>query len=251
MKSLIPMAAFAALFGGAVGGVVVHVGASAPTDDVTLGGATVHELESAVARLRDDNARLVERVTFLENQPVIAAPARESATAAIESAQSDPELDALVAALRNPDTPLPENFRAEIQSVYADIRAKEQKERDEERAKRDQERLARRVDEIAKELKLNPYQSTQLLETLAKEDLRREEMRDAMRDSGGDFRAMREEFDKLRAETKAEMARYLDNQQLATYDEKYSNPWGGRRGGGGRGPGGDAGPGSPAGGNGN
>lgn len=258
MKSLMILSAAAALAGGALGGYVVSSTSSAQANDDASTSVAVSDLQKKCDDLRQQNEVLTSRIAALENRPVVDAPA----PAAVERSQAPsdiaPELRDLVASLRDPAAPLPDSLRAEITSVYSDIKAKEKKAQEDERKKRDQERLEQRLTDIAKDLNLNTYQTNELRKTLTALDAKRDEFREKMQ--SGEFEDMRATFDALRAETKTEMSRYLTNEQIAAYEDKYSfgrrggpggGGWGGNRGPGGGGPQGGTGtkpavPGTPA-----
>ncbi|MBK6940414.1 MAG: hypothetical protein IPH13_09470 [Planctomycetes bacterium] len=235
MKSLLLASSLAAVAGGAVGGFVVTGSAPATHEIAAAGPDDVVELKALADVLRT-NEDLRVRLDVLESRPFANTTPERVATADIDapSKQLEPELRELVSSLRDPDAPLPDTFRQEIASVIADVKAKEEKAREEERAKRDQERFEQRMTQITTELKLTPYQSNEMRKTLTAEEKKRDELRAKMFDGGGDFQSMRETFDKLRTDTKTELAKYLTNEQITTYDEKFGNTFGR----GGRGPGG-------------
>lgn len=250
MKSVLLVSVLTAVAGGAVGGFVATSSAPASSDAAIANPDEVAAMKKALADVARVNEDLRTRLDVLESRPVANdTPTRvETLEHAAPSKQLEPELRDLVTSLRDPDAPLPDTFRQEIASVIADVKAKEEKAREEERAKRDQERFEQRMAQITTELKLTPYQSNEMRKTLAAEEKKRDELRTKMFDGSGDFQAMRDTFDKLRAETKTELSKVLTTEQLATYDEKFSNPFGR----GGRGPGGFGGFGrGPGGGGGN
>lgn len=236
MKSLLLVSSLAAVAGGAVGGFVVTSSAPATNEMAAAGPDDVVALKKSLADVLRANEDLRVRLDVLESRPIANASPERVATAEIgaPSKQLEPELRDLVSSLRDPDAPLPDTFRQEIASVIADVKAKEEKAREEEREKRDQERFEQRMTQIVTELKLTPYQSNEMRKTLSAEELKRDELRTKMFDGTGDFQSMRDTFDKLRSDTKTELAKYLTTEQITTYDEKFGNAFGR----GGRGPGG-------------
>lgn len=196
--------------------------------------AELETLKATLARLEKDNKTLTDRMSMLEDRPVVETATRVDASKADVATAVPPELEQLVASLRDPQQKLPENFREEISQVIADVKAAEDKKREEERKQRDQERFDQRMEEIAKELKLNAFQSEQMKKILTDEQAKRDEMRSKMRDNTSgppDFEQMRTTWETLKTETTNELSKFLTNEQLTTYNEKYSNPFGGGRGG--------------------
>lgn len=249
MKAVLLISTLTAIAGGAVGSFVVT--SSSPAQDAlgAVAADDVASLKKSIADLVRVNEDLRARLDVLESRPLANdTPTRiETAEIGAPSKALEPELRELVSSLRDPDAPLPDNFRQEIASVIADVKAKEEKAREDERAKRDQERFEQRMAQITTELKLTPYQSNEMRKTLAAEEKKRDELRNKMFEGGGDFQSMRDTFDKLRTETKTELSKYLTNEQITTYDEKFGNNFGR----GGRGPGGFGGFGRGPGGGGN
>lgn len=254
MKSPILFSAIFGITGGAIGGLVATTsGAASHSADL---GATVEvaQLRDTVDELRSLNEVLKQRMDLLENRPVVSdTPARVNADETKAGTEDlAPELQDLVASLRSKDQRLPDTMVEEISQVIADIKAKEDAQRKEDQKKRDAERLEERLTEMAKELGLSPFQVNEMRKVLTDLEAKRDAMRDAMRDGpNGDWEKMRTAMEQLRTDTKTELSRFLNGDQLQKYDDEYANRGfggrgnrgpggGGNGGGGGRGPGGNA-----------
>lgn len=228
---MILVSALVGLVGGATSTFLINPGDVASHDFGS--SAELETLKATLARLEKDNKTLTDRISMLEDRPVVESTTRVDASKADASTAVPPEIEQLVASLRDPQQKLPENFREEITQVIADVKAAEDKKREEERKQRDQERFDQRLQEIAKELKLNAFQADQLKKVLTDEQAKRDEMRSKMRDNASppDFEQMRTTWETLKTETTNELSKFLTNEQLTTYNDKYSNPFGGGRGG--------------------
>jgi gas vesicle protein len=240
MKSNVLFSLLFGLSGGAVGGIVATMsGAPAGGDAGGDAVAEVATLRETVERLSARNDELVSRLDQLENRPVVSeSPTRVDADESKAGVADDlaPELRELVASLRSKERGLPEDMVAEIAQVVTDLEAKKEAERREEQKKRDAERLEERLAEMAKELELSPFQVNEMRKVLTSLEEKRDAMRDQMRDGPtGDWEKMRATFDQLRTETRTELSKFLNGDQLKKYEDNYGNRgFGGRGGFGGR-----------------
>lgn len=259
MKSHLLFSAIFGITGGAVGGLIATTSASndaSSTDSEAM--VEVAQLRETIENLQSRNEDLIHRLDLLENRPVVSDTSTRVDADESKAGLSDelaPELRDLVASLRSQDRGLPENMVSEIEQVISDIEAKKEAQRREDQKKREAERLEERLTEMAKELGLSPFQVTEMRKTLTSLEEKRDAMRDQMRDGpNGDWEKMRASFDQLRAETRTELSRFLNGDQLQKYEDNYANRgFGGRGGFGGRnnrGPGGGESAAAPAGGNG-
>ncbi|MAF67668.1 MAG: hypothetical protein CMJ84_18695 [Planctomycetes bacterium] len=240
------------LVAGAAGAMVATVFSGSEVPDaaepvVLDDGGT--DLELRLGALQRENEALSRRVLDLEEAPARLVSARGSAPLekTEEERGADARLRAVVAALADPDTPMPPEWRESVSRALGDIRAVEEAERAEERRLRNEDRMDQRMEELSTKLGLDTYQSGRMRLILTEESLARDEMRTAMRESG-DWASVRGAMTDLREETSASLAEVLTPQQLETYQEDQSAAWGrfgGNRGGGGRGGGAqsDSGPG--------
>ncbi len=245
MKAQILFSAIAALVAGSVGGYLAAGLGSTHESSVASNDPSVVDLRSELSTLKSINEDLLQRVKMLEQSPVVtASPQREEVAAKAPAADLTPELRQLAESLREPNK-VPDGLRQQVETVIADVKAKEEQKREEDRKKRDAERFEQRFTQIAKDLNLNAFQQTEMRKTLTDEQAKRDAMRDQMQNNNGnppDFASMKSQWDTLRTETKNDLARYLTNEQITKYEESYGNPFGGGgrggRGGGGGGPGG-------------
>lgn len=213
---------------GAVGAITATLvqPAPAPTGEHAAVGRSMTQsadLDALTAEL----AQLNRRLEVLET-----APPTSVRQAAVEAPLviDDQQLEQAVAAALSEQP----GGKAGVETLVADtldfIRAKEEAEAELAREQRRLDGIQRNVDRLAERLELYGDQPEQLFTVLNDESLRRDELRDLMREGQATFDDMRT----LRDETQTQLGQILTADQLAKYEEL--NDRGGR--GGGRGPGG-------------
>jgi hypothetical protein len=191
------------------------------------------DLERRFDSLQRENEALSRRVFDLEKAPQSSVAERSAAPLEMtdEERAADEQLRAVVAALTNPDTPMPQEWRDSVNLALMDIRADEDAERDEQRRIRAEDRMDERIVELSQKLGLNTYQSGQMRQILTEESLARDEMRSAIRESG-DWTSARDMWTGLREKTNESLSLVLTPQQVEAYQADQSTRWG-RFGGGG------------------
>ncbi|MDP6537931.1 MAG: hypothetical protein QF903_13945 [Planctomycetota bacterium] len=243
MKTQLLPTILVGLVAGAAGAMLSTAIGGSPASDTSEpvvlddGGA---DLERMIASLQEENEVLSRRVFDLEQAPPPAA-VRSAAPleATEEQRETDERLRAVVAALADPDAPMPPEWRESVGLALQDIRAAEEAERAEERRLRAEERMDQRMEELSIKLGLDTYQSGRMRVVLTEESLARDELRTVMRESG-DWASARSAMTELRDKTNASLAEVLTPQQLETYQADQSAAWGrfgsgrGGRGGGGQ-----------------
>ena len=224
---------------GAVGAVTATLLQSGPTSkaDPTAPIERTVENNKTITTLAEEIKRLGRRLDMLESAPPASA---RQAVGEMPISISEEALEGSVAAAmaRQP------GGTAGVQTLVADtleqIRAQEELDREAEREQRRLDGIQRRVDRLVEDLELYADQPTQVFEILNTESVKRDELRDAMRDGSATF----EDMTALRDEIQTSLGQVLNSTQLEKYNA--SN----RFGGGGRGGGGFGGGGFGGGGNG-
>lgn len=195
----------------------------------------------SVAALEQHIEQLTQRIELLES-----APSANIRQAALEIPPSfDPELvqEALAKVLSEQH-----GGQSGLQNLVLDTldmrEAQEEAERELEREQRRQDGIQRYVDRLAEDLELYGDQPQQLYAILDQESLRRDELRDLMRDGQATF----DDMTQLRDDTRVALEGVLTQTQLEKYEE--TNRFRGFGGGGNRagGFGGRGGGGQPGGG---
>ncbi|MED6335645.1 MAG: hypothetical protein VYE81_09610 [Planctomycetota bacterium] len=191
------------------------------------------DLERRFDSLQRENEALSRRLLDLEQAPPRLAAERSAAPLEMtdEERAADEQLRAVVAALTNPDAPMPKEWRDSVNLALKDIRAEEDADRDEQRRIRAEDRMEERMVELSQKLGLDTYQSGQMRQILTEESLARDEMRTAIRESG-DWASARDQWTGLREKTNESLSRVLTPQQVEAYQADQSTRWG-RFGGGG------------------
>jgi len=201
----------------------VYIGSDSPaipeadSQDMSRVNARLDELQTEIARLREE---------MLRRDTAVAAPMAEAPVepSALEAAEAVP-----VAAMRD------EDLKAKVLEVVAE---KDKAER-EARRKRETERAAERetamMDRLTEELRLTGYQQ----EELKKIWLARREafstLRERMMSGDGGREGIRDEFRKIREESDLKLKEILDAQQYETWSTLNTGRGGGFGGFGGRG----------------
>lgn len=183
-------------------------------------------LETKLDDLLEQNRNLLERVEFLEARPAVVA---ETPREAVEP-ETDPETEALekdirtlVAAMRNPQAPLPPNLRNGVTEALKEIRAEEDRERDERRTAARVERMEGYLTRMSDELGLAPYQTDELRTLFTDMDTKRNELIQTARDAR-DFNGVREAMRDMRTESEEGLARILTPAQKQQYEEADLGP---------------------------
>lgn len=191
------------------------------------------DLERRFDSLQRENEALSRRLLDLEQAPPRLATERSVAPLEMtdEERAADEQLRAVVAALTNPDAPMPQEWRDSVNLALKDIRAEEDADRDEQRRIRAEDRMEERMVELSQKLGLDTYQSGQMRQILTEESLARDEMRTAIRESG-DWASARDQWTGLREKTNESLSLVLTPQQVEAYQADQSTRWG-RFGGGG------------------
>lgn len=191
------------------------------------------DIERRFDSLQRENEALSRRLLDLEQASPRLAAERSAAPLEMtdDERAADEQLRAVVSALTNPDTPMPQEWRDSVNLALKDIRAEEDAERDEQRRIRAEDRMDERMVELSQKLGLDTYQSGQMRQILTEESLARDEMRTAIRESG-DWTSARDMWTGLREKTNESLSLVLTPQQVEAYQADQSTRWG-RFGGGG------------------
>ena len=231
MKNLGIVAALAGLCAGALGAVVVALfmaARSAPAAaEAVVPGASTEELAETLAVLSSEIAALNGRLAALEARPA-AVPPREAVAEPVLTAADDAafeeELRALVAALKA-DGGAPAALESTVERALENIREQEELERDVAREERRLERLDERVAQWTTELGLGTGQANDLRAALLENDVRRDAVRDQIREQG-DWRSARDLMDEVQRETSARLQQILTADQFTKYTELNEESFG-------------------------
>ena len=172
---------------------------------------------------------LSQRVGSIELTP--APVLRELATEPGASIPAE-QLEQAVAALLTKQAGGNVGVQDMVAETLGQIRAQEEVDRDIARDQRRVDQLQNRIDDLTEKLALYPDQASKMLGIFTDENVKRDELRDAMRNGTADMESWRT----LRDETNAAIGEVLTPEQLEQYNEtnRGFGGFGGRRGGGGQ-----------------
>lgn len=242
MSTQLPLTLAVGLLAGGVGAVAASALRPEPAAPPSDAGAPLDpnaDLSTQLRTLTELNARLEERLGKLETTVAMAAPAQVRVPAAVGNEPVD--LEALVAAAvaklntTPTGTAVTPDFRKQVEAVI-------ELGREEERAKREQERLAREAqmleDRLAKlqtDLGLDNRQLDGMRQLFLDTDAKREEMRTQMRDArdggGMNFEDMRGQWQTLATAMDTRLQAILTPSQYDKYKEQNPDRGFGGRGG--------------------
>ncbi len=199
---------------------------------------TLRVLSERVDRVTDQNREMVDRLQSIELQ-LMSLSAEANARpepvvlAEVQPVVEDPEVDAVVAALTDSDSALPETFTEKIGDVVQALRDEERRQRDEERDQARADALEQRLEELAKELQLDAYQVNGMRDIFADSQTKRGELFETAR-ATNDWGNLRESMETIRGEADEALGQLLSPTQMEQYEEAQGG-WGGFGGGGGGG----------------
>ncbi len=206
---------------------------AAPQDDPRVG-----ELAAELARLRDENASLSERLAYLESRPARVEAPRAAAEETAESV--DAETKKLVAAMTAPGAEVPPELEDTVRRALSSIRDQEAQERQREAEEAAAERVDERMEELREQLGLTGYQTDQMRTAMLDFNMTRTQIFQQARDSG-DWGSMRETMRDAFSGYRENLEQILTPIQLEQYEDMdrfrggppgRGDDGGGRRGGG-------------------
>lgn len=195
------------------------------TAGLELPGTPDSDLEGAVELLRQDLARIGDRLSTLEMRTPTAAP-RTAQTAPVEGLD---EIRDLLAALQQPNAPAPPQLRSMVERALADREAEEKAAEEARREQQLLDRLDERVAKLATDLGLDANQAKLMKDTLYASDKRRGEMFAAMRNGDAptmDRDAMRASMEEFRDGVNAQLQTFLTPAQFDAYQESNDGGFG-------------------------
>lgn len=221
---------------GAVGAVTATLFQPTPnsTTDTSAPIERTVETNKTMATLSEEVQRLGRRLDMLESAPPASV---RQAVGEMPITISEEALEGAVAAALAGQPGGTAGVKTLVASTLEQIRAQEDLDREIEREQRRQDGIQRRVDRLVDDLELYADQPAQMFEILNTESLKRDELRNAMRDGSATF----EDMTALRDETQNSLSKVLNSTQLEKYNESNRFNGGGGRGGGGFGGGGGGG----------
>jgi len=226
------------LAAGLVGGLAASLFAPTPetaqaADSDVLPAAAAPASAAEVAALRTEVERLADRLAMMggtDGTLALRTPEGDLPRAAFTEEQLEEAVAAVLT--KGGDTAAMSSL---VANSLESIRAQEEVERQIERDQRDQQRMQARIDNLTERLGLYPDQATAVLDLYTEMDVKRDELRDQMRNGAGDFASLRDTMRGLQDETDAAMQGILTPEQYTTYDEENLGSFGGRGGFGGGG----------------
>ena len=238
-SSILLLAVVSGGIGGAAGAVLTSLALSDDGDARRPAPVTAAPAPAELAELREENARLAERLNRLEVQASLRAGERTAAAnpARAESGFDLAEIEALLASLNKPDQPPPAGLQRLVERALEDKEARERAEREEAERIRREERLDERMARMAEELGLDPTQKEQVRAALWKREEAMAAMWREMRNASGrgsflgDREAVREKFAAIRDASVQAIQAALSPAQFEQYQEKFENDRFGGRGG--------------------
>lgn len=191
------------------------------TREVAAATSLPADTQRALDELRMENSDLRGRLAALETRLAEALSARTPARS-----EPDPydELEAELLASDDWSThpqaiDLDPGFVANVGRALAEIRAREEAERETKRKELQAQRIEERVTKLQVELGLTQRQTSDLRTTLLAQDEKRETLLADMREGAGDPRDMRDTFRTIRDDTHTALQGFLTPEQFTAYRE--------------------------------
>lgn len=230
-QSLVVTSLVASLFGCAGAGLVLWTAAprdaskagaqsAAAPGDARVATTELESLSDDLATLVLENRELRTRIEALERRPVAdarAAVALETDPEALKSAA-----DGLAARGESTAVVHPATLQASVEEALEAIRANERAEVERARQARELERMEERLTRMTEQLALTPGQVNEMRAHMVAQDAARGEL-ERQREAGIDRETYVTLRDEQRKREQANLARFLDAEQLTTLTTRNDN----------------------------
>ncbi|MDE0895049.1 MAG: hypothetical protein OSB10_00520 [Planctomycetota bacterium] len=222
---------------GLIGGATAHLFMPAPVIQNSAAGVGISpsgptNIAEQLNSLAQATESLQKRLSMLESSASGSDRIAIAGDGLAAPMPADPEILAAVEAYMAKASAKPGSVRDIVASTLTDIRTQEDVQREQEREDAKLNALQARINRLTEDLGLYPDQATKMFTALNNEQVRRDELKEEMRNGTGDKESARDSMRDLKDETTFELEQFLTAEQIESYNGSNTGGGkGGRRGG--------------------